>query len=134
MSEYHPDIPNHCLPLQSLPGSNVIYRAIGITPEVTSEDLLSHAELGKSICDPNTCIAWGLSVWTKKEDVEHARGIIKYLARQYVVKGEVNHNEGCLKQTPSGRQPNHHTFWKKTDISILNTPEITHAPMNGGNQ
>lgn len=130
MSDYNDNIPNHCLPLSGLGGDHTIYRAVGKTPDVTSENCKSHAELGKR-CNLNCCNAWGLSVWLSENDVNHARGLFKFLARQYVVRGMIKENQGCLKHTPSNPQPNHYTFWKKTSETILLNSQVTHSPAKG---
>lgn len=115
---FNPDIPDQCPPSDAEPANTTIYRQVSKLP-ICGEQFLSHAELKKGSYDLNNCNHWGCSVWIDKEAVSHARSIIPFFKKTYIIGGNVDRSDGVIKHTPSGNQDQHYTFWKffRKDIS-----------------
>lgn len=80
-------------------------------------DMKSVKEQGRP-CDPADCRSWGLSVWLAQEAAEHARSLIPFFRKCYIVAISVGVNDGVLLHTPSNNQPGHYTFWKRHDVNL----------------
>lgn len=127
MSKYHPDLPTQCPPKAADPADGVVYR-VSKQSDVQNDPLLSWCEANDPRGDPEKCQHWGLSVWRSEAAANHARSVIPAFRKQYVVALELNKDCGCLMATPSGRQPEHWTWWKALgaaikDFKVVSGPE-----------
>jgi hypothetical protein len=130
--EFNPDIPKACGPTcppsEAQPVNQKIYRGIR-TPPVKPDDFLSHVELQLD-SDASNCEHWGLSVWVTRDAVDHAIKTFRPLRKWHIAEGVVNATDGVLLATPTGRQPQHHTFWKVFGKDLTGNFTIILAPAN----
>jgi len=127
LPSYHPNIPDGCPPTDARPMRGVIYRSLrGAKPEAI--DFQSHAERNVSSVGPE-CQKWGLSVWLSEEDVKHARSVMAFFRRKHIACGQVTPLHGVIKRTPSGNQPNHHTYWRDHTIDFVPLFRVVMPPV-----
>jgi hypothetical protein len=69
-------------------------------------------------CNPSDCKSWGLSVWLEKEDALHARALVPFFRKCYIVRVDFGLTDGVLLPTPSDDQPGHHTYWKRHGLQL----------------
>lgn len=116
-----------CPPTEAEQIEGDLYKAIdGRQPQ--DRDFESFAERKRPQIDPYKCESWGLSVWTHLEAVEHALDAYPHFSKKRIIKFTVGKSDGCLKCTPSKKQPDHHTFWKAENCNLLNACEIIIIP------
>lgn len=113
---YHQDCPGHCPPDDANPYAGTLYRAAKKFPP-NKRDMLSVIEQGRRT-DAQDCRSWGLSVWVDEAAARHAREIVPFFRTCSIVKFTVDEDNGELMHTPSNDQPNHHTYWKKADVTL----------------
>lgn len=124
MNKFNENIPSHCFPLESVNLPQIIYMLYNDNLSV-HDNCKSYAEKGKA--DKENCNAWGLSVWTTKEAINHANDLFpSWFRKRKIVKAEVNSHDGCLKHTPTYNQPDHFTLWLAINSSFRNN--LQNAP------
>lgn len=121
MNNFHPGLPTDCPPREAGPIETTLYRGIR-RPPVSAADFLSHREANRN-CTACECDCWGLSVWTTRDAVDHARATIPFVRKWYIAEGKVVPEDGVIAATPSEKQPEHHTFWR--DIRRDLAPRFT---------
>jgi hypothetical protein len=133
MHKYHPDMEplfgDTCPPQAAQPVDREVFRGVK-SPVISANDFVSHAEGRLPNHDRTNCEHWGLSVWTSDAAVEHARKTFRVMRRWYIAKGKVTGADGVLLATPSGAQPEHHTFWKLFNHDIHDAFEVVLNPAN----
>lgn len=122
MPVYNPDLPTGCPPAHAAGMEGAFYRRLKSIP-ATTKDFLSHRERGMP-CEGDDCACWGISVWTNVEQVQHALNILGLFRKSPIARVSVTPADGVIAKTPTGRQPDHHTFWCNagTDFATLCEP------------
>jgi hypothetical protein len=75
------------------------------------------------------CECWGLSVWTSRDAVDHARKASRYVRRWHIAAGQVVPEDGVILATPSEQQPEHHTFWRDVRRDLASRFTIILPPL-----
>jgi hypothetical protein len=127
MHRFHSGLPPDCPPEKAIPFEGTLYRGIKITP-MTAADFLSYREANKK-CTASECDCWGLSVWTTREAVDHARKTIRYIKKWYIAAGQVVPDDGLILHTPSEAQPEHHTFWRDVGRDLVSRFSVILDPV-----
>jgi hypothetical protein len=103
----------------------VIYRCLSQI-EPCQDDVLSEREKqtanGESITPDavsRECQRWGLSVWISLSDVRHARKLFSFVRKRPIGRIKITSQHGVILHTPSGRQPNHRTFWRDINLDLV---------------
>lgn len=102
-----------------------LYKAID-GRQTKDRDFESFAEQGREGIDPEECQSWGLSVWTNEPAVMHARKAYHFFRKKKIIMFSIMETDGCLKATPSNRQPEHHTFWKTRSVDLVSKSQVVH--------
>jgi hypothetical protein len=127
MVKYLEDLPDTCPPADAENVDRELFKAIdGNRPR--EKDFKSFAERKRPGIDPEECDSWGLSVWPDMVAVRHALRVYPTFRRKSIIRFTVTKQDGCLKFTPSKKQPDHHTFWKDCNRSLLHVCEIVLKP------
>jgi hypothetical protein len=77
-----------------------------------SADFLTQAERNRAIdaTSEGACTRHGLSVFSTYASCEHQQRAFSRLGR-YIVRARLSAEHGMLAETPSTRNPRHHTWW-----------------------
>ncbi|MQT12191.1 hypothetical protein [Segnochrobactrum spirostomi] len=124
---FNPNIPKQCPPSDASSEDRIIYRQANSIP-ASAQNFLSHVELKKNGYDPQNCDHWGCSVWVDKKSVKHARDIIPYFRKTYILYGPIDGSDGVIKRTPTKNQEGHYTFWKFYNRNIHTKFKVALGP------
>lgn len=128
VAPYHPDSPSDCPTSLATSPKGPVYRAVRKFP-VEANDLLSDAERNRKGTDKANCINWGLSVWLTPEAVQYARDILPFTRERYIVDLVPTAADGRIQHTPTGNQPEHHTFWRFAGRDLTSQCQMLLAPV-----
>lgn len=70
------------------------------------------------------CKGYGISCWKSEESAKHAQEMFEFHAKRHIFKAEVTSNCGQLKDTPSGRDSDHCTFWAYDGVSLRDSATL----------
>lgn len=98
-------------------GSRRVYRAIR-KDQPSPVDFESEAERRKYAAGTGACLEWGLSTWVSRAAVDLARKIVPGFDKKCIVGFDTTPSDGVIAHTPTGIQPEHHTFWKVVDVDL----------------
>lgn len=87
MHKFHTGLPADCPPKKASVFEGTLYRGIKVVP-ISDAAFLSHREANKK-CTESECSCWGLSVWTTREAVDHARATSPYIKKWHIAAGQV---------------------------------------------
>jgi hypothetical protein len=108
------DWPDNCPPPDANDLPILAYRLLG-GPEPQEGDFRSWFEEGRSI-KGRECEGRGLSVFTAIEDARHH--IELFGDKSYIGVARLMTNHGQLKRTPTGKFPQHATWWPDPGLEI----------------
>lgn len=115
--KFHDGLPDDCPVPEAEAISKRVYR--GIRKKLpNTKDFESEAERRAFSAGEGRCVDWGLSTWVSRAAVEWARKIVPGFDRKAIVGFDATPADGMIAHTPTGPQPEHHTFWKVVDVDL----------------
>lgn len=107
---------------REISGAETVYRLVENNPP-TDGDFISQRERRPSADFRNIseCIARGLSVFTRIEDIKGTLLLPKFRKGHFLCRVKLTGGAGRIKQTS---KPSHHTWWPYKAYNILEVCEV----------
>jgi len=124
MLEYRETLPASCPPgdAYEIKTDLEVFRLVSKFPPSDNDFDSQRALKPKAVFSFSECDARGVSVWTKMEDVLHAKKLPKFNGNKSVVcKVRLHGGAGRIKQT--GSNSSHKTWWPYKEYDIISRCE-----------
>lgn len=115
--EFDPDRPSGCPPKAAYQKNQTVYRCVD-NYHAQPIDFVSDVKANRRLANPDLCQSWGCSVWVDEQAVDHALKIFRSFKKKYIVRGNIEKDDGALQHTASAQQPDHHTFWQAESVDV----------------
>lgn len=121
--------PDTCPPEDAADTSHRVYRFVKNAPP-TAQDFLSYKELDPDFdFGDRECMACGLSVYTTLADAQLAQKLVPGMAKRSIAQGDLIHNDGLIKHSPSFSGESHHTWWRNPVVPVEQRFSILHPAL-----
>jgi hypothetical protein len=109
-----PEAEGVCPPADAEPANCSAFRAVHNDPP-TAKDVQTTVEEGK-FRRGDRCQRCGVSVFRTERDLEHAQALFPRAMGRLVARAVLMPAHGFIKKTPSGANPEHHTWWPAAGV------------------